>query len=75
MGKIAGFNTMASLAANRVRLLMQQTDMDRPADLIADILHYCREEGICFGNELSTAEAYVTEEETFDDQDNYSGVQ
>jgi len=75
MGKVAGFNTMSSLAANRIRLLMQQTDMDRPADLIADILHYCREEGIDFSVELDAAECYVTEEDSFDNEDNYSGVQ
>jgi hypothetical protein len=45
---------------------MQQTDMDRPADLIADILHYCREEGIDFSVELDAAECYVTEEDSFD---------
>jgi hypothetical protein len=48
---------------------MQQTDMDRPADLIADILHYCREEGIDFSVELDAAECYVTEEDSFDNLD------
>jgi len=66
MGTIAGFNTMSSLAANRVRLLMAQTDMNRVADLIADILHYCREEDIDFGCELDVAHSYVAEEDSFD---------
>jgi hypothetical protein len=64
---MAGFSTMASLAANRVRLLMKQTDMDRPADLIADIIHYCKAEGIDFEAEVNVAELYVSEEEGYDD--------
>jgi len=60
---------MSSLAANRVRLLIEQTDMDRVADLLADILHYCREEDIDFGCELDVAHAYVNEEESFDNLD------
>jgi hypothetical protein len=66
---MAGFSTMASMAANRVRLLMQQTDMDRPADLIADVIHYCKAEGIDFDAEVNVAELYVSEEEGFDDAD------
>jgi hypothetical protein len=66
MGKVAGFNTMSSLAANRVRLLIEQTDMDRVADLIADILHYCREEDIDFQYEFDIAQSYVAEEDSFD---------
>ena len=66
MGTIAGFNTMSSLAANRVRLLIEQTDMDRVADLIADILHYCREEDIDFQYEFDIAQSYVAEEDSFD---------
>jgi hypothetical protein len=69
MGKVAGFNTMSSLAANRVRLLIEQTDMDRPADLIADILHYCREEDIDFQYEFDIAQSYVAEEDSFDSVD------
>jgi hypothetical protein len=60
---------MASLAASRVRLLMKQTDMERPADLIADIMHYCKAEGIEFDAEVNMAELYVSEEEGFDDAD------
>ena len=66
---MAGFSTMASLAASRVRLLMQQTDMERPADLIADVIHYCKAEGIDFEAEVNVAELYVSEEEGFDDAD------
>ena len=57
---------MSSLAANRVRLLIEQTDMDRVADLIADILHYCREEDIDFQYEFDIAQSYVAEEDSFD---------
>jgi Tfp pilus assembly protein FimT len=64
---MAGFSTMASMAANRVRQLMKQTDMERPADLIADIIHYCRAEGIEFDAEVNIAELYVSEEEGYDD--------
>jgi hypothetical protein len=64
---MAGFSTMASMAANRVRQLMKQTDMERPADLIADIMHYCKAEGIEFDAEVNIAELYVSEEEGYDD--------
>jgi hypothetical protein len=64
---MAGFSTMASMAASRVRQLMKQTDMERPADLIADIMHYCKAEGIEFDAELNVAELYVSEEEGYDD--------
>ena len=64
---MAGFSTMASLAASRVRQLMKQTDMERPADLIADIIHYCKAEGIEFDAEVNIAELYVSEEEGYDD--------
>jgi len=64
---MSGFSTMASLAASRVRQLMKQTDMERPADLIADIMHYCRAEGIEFDAEVNVAELYVSEEEGYDD--------
>ena len=57
---------MSSLAANRVRLLIEQTDMDRVADLIADILHYCKEEDIDFQYEFDIAQSYVAEEDSFD---------
>jgi hypothetical protein len=63
---MAGFNTMSSLAASRVRLLIQQTDMNRPADLLADVMHYCKEEGLDFQIELEAAGFYVQEEESFD---------
>ena len=57
---------MSSLAANRVRLLIKQTDMNRPADLLADVMHYCKEEGLDFQIELEAAGFYVQEEERFD---------
>jgi Tfp pilus assembly protein FimT len=66
---MAGFSTMASMATSRVRQLMKQTDMERPADLIADIIHYCRAEGIEFDAEVNIAELYVSEEEGYDDAD------
>ena len=64
---MSGFSTMASMAASRVRQLMKQTDMERPADLIADIIHYCKAEGIEFDAEVNIAELYVSEEEGYDD--------
>lgn len=50
-------------AARRVQQLFQETDIaERPADLIADIIHYCVVEGIDFQSELDAAWVYVTEE-------------
>jgi|LakMenEpi03Aug12_release.lakeMendotaPanAssembly.Ray.scaffolds.fasta_scaffold277791_5 hypothetical protein len=50
-------------AARRVQRLFEETDIaERPADLIADIIHYCQVEGIDFQAELDAAEQYVLEE-------------
>lgn len=50
-------------AARRVQRLFEETDIaERPADLIADIIHYCQVEGIEFQVELDAAWEYVREE-------------
>jgi len=55
-------------AARRVQQLFNETDIaERPADLIADIIHFCQVEGVDFQAELDTAYQYVLEEAT-DDQ-------
>lgn len=60
---------LRSMAANRVRRLFQETDLaERPADLIADIIHYCAVEGIEFATELDVAEQYVSEELSTDNE-------
>ena len=55
-------------AARRVQQLFNETDIaERPADLIADIIHFCQVGGVDFQAELDTAYQYVLEEAT-DDQ-------
>jgi hypothetical protein len=54
---------LQQVAARRVKQLFNETDIaERPADLIADIIHYCQVEGIDFQTELDAAWVYVTEE-------------
>lgn len=56
-------NVLRTAAARRVRQLFEETDIaERPADLIADIIHYCVVEGIEFQVELDAAWQYVQEE-------------
>jgi len=42
---------------------------ERPADLIADIMHLCLLEGIDFEKEIDTAREYVEQEISSDDAD------
>lgn len=56
-------NVLRTAAARRVQRLFEETDIaERPADLIADIIHYCVVEGIEFQAELDAAYQYVEEE-------------
>jgi len=49
-------------AVGRVEGYFKNYDTEQPAEILADILHYCREKGIDFNNELNLAESYVGEE-------------
>lgn len=59
-----------SSAARAEGLMKLSIDYDRPADIIADLIHYCNQKGITFEEELAAARGYV-EEEINEDQDEY----
>ena len=39
-------------------------DTEQPAELLADIMHYCKAKGFDFVEQLNIAEDYVAEEES-----------
>ena len=47
---------------NRVREYLSNYDSDQPAEILTDILHYCRTYGIDFDEQVFIAEEYVNEE-------------
>ena len=54
--------TFSTLAALRVTEYLKNYDTDHPAELLADILHYCAHHNIDFTAEIERAEGYVAEE-------------
>lgn len=55
-----------SAAIERVRGYLSNYDTDQPAEILADILHYCNSSGINFHTQLRVAESYVDEELSVD---------
>lgn len=49
-------------AIERVQGYLGNYDTDAPAEILADILHYCNNSGISFQDQLRLAEGYVEEE-------------
>ena len=49
-------------AIDRVEHNLRQYDSDQPAEILADIIHYCRVKGIDLDSELRFAEQYADEE-------------
>ena len=39
---------------------------DEPCELLADVMHYCREHNIDWRKQVSKAQSYVTEELSYD---------
>ena len=63
--------SMRDQAIGRVaQMFLNCEDYTRPADIIADIMHYCQKENgaFDFDQELAIAETYVTEELGYDEQ-------
>jgi hypothetical protein len=54
--------TFEFLAIERVRGYLSNYDTDQPAEILADILHYCNNSGINIHDQLRIAEGYVEEE-------------
>lgn len=55
-------------AIARVQSYFKNYDTEQPAEILADILHYCRENDIDFEDELERAYGYVNEELSVDDE-------
>jgi hypothetical protein len=58
--------TFEYLAIERVRGYLSNYDTDQPAEILADILHYCNNSGINIHDQLKLAESYVEEELSVD---------
>jgi hypothetical protein len=58
--------TFERSAIERVRGYLSNYDTDQPAEILADILHYCNNSGINIHDQLKLAESYVEEELSVD---------
>jgi hypothetical protein len=58
----------ANDAIARVKGYLVNYDTDQPAEILADIIHYCREMNIDLEYELDLAEQYVDEELSTDEE-------
>lgn len=54
-------------ATQRIEQYLAQHDFERAADVIADVLHYCKTHEVIFEQEADTAAQYVTEEQSIFD--------
>ena len=52
----------------RVRGYLSAYDTDQPAEILADIMHYCNSSGIDFLGQVRLAESYVVEELSADEE-------
>lgn len=59
-----------NLAVERFASVLDSCKADRPADIIADIIHYCEANLIDFDEELRMADNYVAEELAVDEIEN-----
>lgn len=62
--------TFELAAIQRVRGYLSSYDTDQPAEILADILHYCNSTGINFLDQVRLAESYVAEELSIDEDMN-----
>jgi hypothetical protein len=58
--------TFESSAIERVRGYLSNYDTNQPAEILADILHYCNNTGINIQDQLGLAQSYVDEELSVD---------
>lgn len=55
-------------AVGRIDRIIDGRINTRPADILADLIHYCKHNALSFDEELSVAQSYVTEELGFDEE-------
>lgn len=56
-------------AVARVEEFLKKYDTDQPAEILADIIHYCQYHNIDFVTEVETANGYVLEELGADEEE------
>lgn len=56
-----------NLAYQNISDFLKKYDTEQPAEILADILHYCRVENIDFFRQLELAKSYVAEELALDE--------
>lgn len=56
-------------AVARVEEFLKKYDTDQPAEILADIIHYCRENNIDFVSEVELAMSYANEELSTDEEE------
>ena len=59
--------TFELAAIQRVQGFLSAYDTDQPAEILADIMHYCNSSGINFLGQVHLAESYVVEELSADE--------
>jgi hypothetical protein len=58
--------TFERSAIERVRGYLSNYDTNQPAEILADLLHYCNNSGINIHDQLVLAQSYVDEELSVD---------
>jgi hypothetical protein len=53
-------------ALGRTEGFLKLYGTDEPCELLADVIHYCRENNIDWRKQVSKAQSYVTEELSYD---------
>lgn len=51
-------------AVRRIDSIMYNYESDQPAEILADIMHYCKAKGFDLAEQLNIAEDFVMEEES-----------
>lgn len=51
-------------AVNRVDRFLYNYESEQPAEILADIIHYCKAKGYDLAEQLNIAEDFVAEEES-----------
>lgn len=51
-------------ALNRVDRFLANYDSEQPAELLADIMHYCKAKGFDLAEQLNIAQSFVHEEQS-----------
>lgn len=62
-------NNVSNAVSRAERFLKHYDDGGRPAEVIADLIHYCREKNINFAHECEVGNAYAEGDVALDSND------